>query len=102
MPSNHPSGDQANLDAASRIQPELTRGTWSFASVSSSLCSRSCAGSKWHREALCKTLAVPIVISDVAASLHGGRLGSLGRHALPGVGRAIEVFSLPEVMGMHR
>jgi adenylate cyclase len=53
-------------------------------------------------EALCKTLAVPLVISEVAASLHGGQLRSLGRHELPGVGRAIEVFSLPEVMGIPR
>jgi adenylate cyclase len=45
---------------------------------------------------------VPIVISEVAASLHGGHLGSLGRHELPGVGRAIEVFSLPEVMEIPR
>jgi adenylate cyclase len=53
-------------------------------------------------EALCKILAVPVVISEVAASLHEGQLGSLGRHELPGVGRAIEVFSLPEATGMHR
>jgi adenylate cyclase len=51
-------------------------------------------------EALCKTLALPLVISEVAASLHRGLLQSFGRHELPGVGRAIEVFSLPEVVGM--
>ena len=47
-------------------------------------------------EALCKALAVPLVISDVAASLYGGSLQSLGWHELRGVGRAIEAFSLPE------
>jgi hypothetical protein len=41
-------------------------------------------------------LAVPLVISDVAASLYGGPLQSLGWHELRGVGRAIESFSLPE------
>lgn len=45
-------------------------------------------------ETLCKALAVPLVISEAVASLDPGRLRSLGRHALPGVGRAIEVFSL--------
>ncbi|HET6466861.1 MAG TPA: adenylate/guanylate cyclase domain-containing protein [Geminicoccaceae bacterium] len=54
-------------------------------------------------ETLCKALAVPLVVSEAVASLHPGRLRSLGRHALPGVGRAIEVFSLPEAMeGRHR
>lgn len=47
-------------------------------------------------EAQCKALAVPLVISDVAASLYGGPLQSLGWHELRGVGRAIESFSLPE------
>jgi adenylate cyclase len=50
-------------------------------------------------ERLCKSLAVPVVISEVVASLHGGQLGSLGRHVLPGVGHEIEVFSLPENAG---
>jgi adenylate cyclase len=49
-------------------------------------------------EALCKALAVPLVISEAVTSLHSGRLRSLGRHALPGVGRAIEIFSLPEIV----
>ncbi|MDF2810085.1 MAG: hypothetical protein K0S56_1116 [Microvirga sp.] len=47
-------------------------------------------------EAQCKALAVPLVISDVAASLYGGPLQSLGWHELRGVGRGIESFSLPE------
>ncbi|MPR12328.1 adenylate/guanylate cyclase domain-containing protein [Microvirga tunisiensis] len=47
-------------------------------------------------EAQCKTLAVPLILSDVAASLHAGPLLSLGWHELRGVGRAIEAFSLPE------
>lgn len=49
-------------------------------------------------ETLCKALAVPLVVSEVVAALHPGWLRSLGRHALPGVGRAIEVFSLPGLM----
>jgi adenylate cyclase len=53
-------------------------------------------------EALCKVLAVPLVISEAVASLYPGRLKSLGRHALPGVGRAIEAFSLLEVMDGQR
>jgi adenylate cyclase len=53
-------------------------------------------------DAQCKTLAVPLVMSDVAASLYGGPLQSLGWHELRGVGRAIEAFSLPEAYGMHR
>jgi adenylate cyclase len=53
-------------------------------------------------EAHCKTLAVPLVLSDVAASLYGGPLQSLGWHELRGIGRAIEAFSLMEVCGMHR
>ena len=55
-------------------------------------------------EALCKVLAVPLVVSEAVASLHPGRLRSLGRHTLPGVGRALEVFSLPgsmEGQGQH-
>ncbi|MGF9764397.1 adenylate/guanylate cyclase domain-containing protein [Microvirga sp. 0TCS3.31] len=51
-------------------------------------------------EAQCKTLGIPLVISDVAASLYGGPLQSLGWHELRGVGRAIEAFSLPEVRGV--
>jgi adenylate cyclase len=47
-------------------------------------------------ETQCKALAVPLVISDVAASLYDGPLHSLGWHELRGVGRAIEAFSLPE------
>jgi adenylate cyclase len=47
-------------------------------------------------EAQCKTFAIPLVISDVAASLYGGPLRSLGWHELRGVGRVIESFSLPE------
>jgi adenylate cyclase len=47
-------------------------------------------------EAQCKALAVPLAISDVAASLYDGSLQSLGWHELRGVGRAIEAFSLPE------
>jgi adenylate cyclase len=47
-------------------------------------------------EAQCKSLAVPLVISDVAASLYDGPLQSLGWHELRGVGRAIEAFSLPD------
>ena len=46
-------------------------------------------------EAQCKTLGVPLVISDVAASLYGGPLQSLGLHELRGVGRTIEAFALP-------
>jgi adenylate cyclase len=49
-------------------------------------------------ETLCKALAVPLVISEAVASLHPGRLPSLGQHALPGVGRAIEVFSLAAIV----
>jgi adenylate cyclase len=49
-------------------------------------------------ETLCKALAVPLVISEAVASLHPGRLCSLGCHTLPGVGRGIEVFSLSEIM----
>jgi adenylate cyclase len=45
-------------------------------------------------QTLCKTLAMPLVISEAVASLHPGRLWSLGRHALPGIGNAIEVFSV--------
>jgi adenylate cyclase len=52
-------------------------------------------------EAQCKTLAVPLVLSDVAASFYGGSLQSLGWHELRGIGRAIEAFSLTEVCGMH-
>jgi adenylate cyclase len=45
-------------------------------------------------EALCKTLSVPIVISDAAASLLAGEgLRSLGHHQLPGVRRSIGVFT---------
>jgi adenylate cyclase len=47
-------------------------------------------------EAQCKILVVPLVLSDVAASLYGGPLQSLGWHELRGVGRAIEAFALPE------
>jgi adenylate cyclase len=53
-------------------------------------------------EARRKILAVPLILSDVAASLDGGPLKSLGWHELRGVGRAIEAFSLPEVYGMRR
>jgi adenylate cyclase len=45
-------------------------------------------------EALCKVLEVPLVVSEAVAALHPERMQPLGRHALPGVGRAIEVFSL--------
>jgi adenylate cyclase len=51
-------------------------------------------------EGLCKRLAMPIVISEAVASLHEEQLGSVGRHALPGVSREIEVFSLPEIMAL--
>jgi adenylate cyclase len=45
-------------------------------------------------EALCKTLSVPIVVSDAAASLLAGEgLRSLGHHQLPGVRRSIGVFT---------
>jgi class 3 adenylate cyclase len=47
-------------------------------------------------EAQCKILAVPLVLSDVAASLYGGPLQPLGWHELRGVGRVIEAFALPE------
>ncbi|WP_147022969.1 adenylate/guanylate cyclase domain-containing protein [Microvirga aerophila] len=47
-------------------------------------------------ETQCKTLAVPLVLSDTAASLYGGPLRSLGWYDLRGVGRAIEAFALPE------
>ena len=47
-------------------------------------------------ETRCKTLAVPLVLSDTAASLYGGPLQSLGWYDLRGVGRAIEAFALPE------
>jgi adenylate cyclase len=53
-------------------------------------------------EAQCKILAVPLVLSGLAASLYGGSLKSLGWHDLRGVGRAIETFSLPGAYGMHR
>jgi hypothetical protein len=49
-------------------------------------------------ETLCKALAMPLVVSEAVASLHPGRLRSRGRHALPGVGRVIEVFSLAGIM----
>jgi adenylate cyclase len=55
-------------------------------------------------ETLCKALAVPLVISEVVASLHPEGLRSLGRHSLLGVGRAIEAFSLVHIMegqGQH-
>ena len=47
-------------------------------------------------ETRCKTLGVPLVLSDTAASLYGGPLESLGWYDLRGVGRAIEAFALPE------
>jgi class 3 adenylate cyclase len=47
-------------------------------------------------DARCNTLVVPLVISDVAASLYDSPLQSLGWYELRGVGRTIEAFSLPE------
>ncbi len=49
-------------------------------------------------ETLCKKLHVPLVVSEVVASLPKEPLRSLGTHTLEGVGRAIEVFSLPELI----
>lgn len=46
-------------------------------------------------EELCKRLAVPVVVSAAAAGLGSARLRPLGRHAVPGVGRAMDVFTLP-------
>ena len=50
-------------------------------------------------EALCKSLDRPLLISDAFAACAGpcrGRLHSLGVHALRGVSRPQEVFTLPE------
>ncbi|WP_119462855.1 adenylate/guanylate cyclase domain-containing protein [Rhodospirillaceae bacterium SYSU D60014] len=49
-------------------------------------------------ETLCKVLAVPLVISEAVAALYPEQLRPLGQHTLPGVGRAIKVFSLPGPM----
>ncbi len=49
-------------------------------------------------ETLCKKLHVPLVVSEVVAPLPKEPLRSLGTHTLEGVGRAIEVFSLPELI----
>lgn len=44
-------------------------------------------------ETLCKTLNVPLVLSEAVAGHLKEQLGSLGWHALAGVSREIEVFS---------
>jgi adenylate cyclase len=46
-------------------------------------------------ETLCKRLNVPLVLSEAVAAHLKEPLESLGWHALAGVGRKLEVFSLP-------
>jgi adenylate cyclase len=45
-------------------------------------------------ESLCKTLKVPVLVSEHVARHLGGRPRSLGKHALRGVGEPIELFTL--------
>jgi adenylate cyclase len=45
-------------------------------------------------EGLCKTLQVEVAVSDNVARHLGGRLRSLGRHRLRGVGEPVEVFTV--------
>ncbi len=49
-------------------------------------------------EGLCKQLDKPVLASDRFATLAAGELVSLGSHTLRGVARAIEVFTLPELV----
>ncbi|MEO6028927.1 MAG: hypothetical protein ABIR79_18850 [Candidatus Binatia bacterium] len=49
-------------------------------------------------EGLCKQLGQPVLASDRFATLAMGHLISLGSHELRGVGRPIEVFTLPELV----
>ncbi|HEX2134759.1 MAG TPA: adenylate/guanylate cyclase domain-containing protein [Microvirga sp.] len=49
-------------------------------------------------ETLCKTLDLPLVVSEAVAALQSGPLELVGRHVLPGVGREMAVFSLPELL----
>lgn len=44
-------------------------------------------------EGLCKTLHVDLAVSDNVARHLPGRLRSLGRHALRGVGAPVEIFT---------
>lgn len=48
-------------------------------------------------EGLCKQLGQPVLASDRFAALALGELVSLGSHELRGVGRPVEVFTLPEL-----
>ncbi len=49
-------------------------------------------------ESLCKTLDVPLVISEGVAVLYAKPLRSIGRHTLRGVGRPMQVFSLSDLV----
>ena len=49
-------------------------------------------------EALCKQLDVPLVVSEDVAAFYGQPLAFLERHVLPGSGRKLGVFSLPELV----
>jgi adenylate cyclase len=46
-------------------------------------------------ETLCKKLDIPLVLSGIVAAHLKGPLESLGWHALAGISRQLEVFSLP-------
>jgi uncharacterized protein (DUF427 family)/class 3 adenylate cyclase len=48
-------------------------------------------------EGLAKQLGKPVLASDEFEALARGELVSLGRHELRGVGRPVEVFTLPEL-----
>ena len=50
-----------------------------------------------HIQDLCKILGTPVLISARLAERFTGELVSLGRHALRGVGTAVELWTLPEL-----